>query len=375
MLTVLTEFLHSGCDRNENLALKRKILHTNIGALIAVATILLYATIYFVIGDPSLIRIAYFELSLGPLALLVVWLNRKGWCFVASWMLQLTALVAIVVSIHAGLGTLINIHLYFVVFAIVPIMFFPRARWGSVLILFAANVAIFAYYETHSVTPVASLQALDPGWLQTLKTVVVASILSTMLLLFWLADSVAERSEERIEQMAMTDILTGLPNRRLFELVFRQETTKSLRNKEPLALVMLDIDHFKKVNDTWGHGVGDEVLKHFARVFGDVVRAGSFIARIGGEEFVLLLSNTQLSDAADVAERVRQSVEQSEYRHKEHSLKITVSAGVTTVDLALSVDDAYRRADAALYAAKDGGRNRVAVYGRPSLETVSGAVA
>ncbi|MCF8177579.1 MAG: GGDEF domain-containing protein [Sulfuritalea sp.] len=367
----MTEFLDSGCDRAENLALKRKILHTNIAALVTVVSIVFYSVIYFASGDPALIRIALFELTFVPVALLVAWLNRQGRHFTASWLLQLTAIAAVVVSIHAGLGTLIDIHLYFVVFAVVPVMFFPRKRWGSSLFLFAFNTAIFVFYQSEPVAPLTSLQSLGPFWLQTLSISAAVVIIFTMLFLFWLADSVAETSEKRIEQMAMTDILTGLPNRRLFELVFRQEATKSVRNKEPLALVMLDIDHFKQVNDTWGHGVGDEVLKHFARVFGDVVRAGSFIARTGGEEFVLLLSNTQLSDAMDVAERVRQSIEQSEYRHKGQSLKITVSAGVTEVDPAQSVDDAYRRADAALYTAKNGGRNRIAIYGRPRLEAVA----
>lgn len=375
MRTALTDFLHGGCDRVENLALKRKILHTNIGALIAVATILLYSAIHFSSGDPFLFRLGYIEMSLGLPALLVVWLNRHGWHFFASWLLQITAFTGILVSIHAGLGTAIDIHLYFVVFSVVPIMFFPKARWGSRLALFLINTTAYVYYVMHPVAPVESLLALDPVLLLGLKATAVASILLTLLFLFWLADSVAESSETSIEQMAMTDTLTGLPNRRLFELVFRQEAAKSLRNKEPLALVMLDIDHFKQVNDTWGHGVGDEVLRHFAHVFGDAVRSGSFIARIGGEEFVLLLPNTLLDDAADVAERVRQSVGHREYLHKDQSLKITVSAGVTMVDLALSVDDAYRRADAALYTAKHGGRNRVAVYGRPSLETVASAAA
>lgn len=370
MRAVLTEILNSGCDRAENLALKRKILHTNIAALVTVVSIAFYSVIYFASGDPALIRIALFELSFVPAALLVTWLNRKGRHFTASWLLQLIAIAAVIVSIHTGLGTLIDIHLYFVIFAVVPVMFFPQKRWGSVLFLFVFNTAIFVFYQSEPVAPLPSLQSLSPFWLQTLSISAAVVIIFTMLFLFWLADSVAESSEKRVEQMAMTDILTGLPNRRLFELVFRQEATKSVRNKEPLALVMLDIDHFKQVNDTWGHGVGDEVLKHFAQVFGDVVRAGSFIARIGGEEFVLLLSNTRLSDAQDVAERVRLSVEQSEYQHKGHRLKITVSAGVTMVNPALSVDDAYRRADATLYVAKGSGRNRVAVYGRPALETV-----
>ncbi len=162
---------------------------------------------------------------------------------------------------------------------------------------------------------------------------------------------------------AAHDALTGLFNRRYFERRLREESAHARRHKRPFSLVLLDIDHFKLVNDTYGHEDGDRVLRHLAEVVQLVLREDDVACRYGGEEFVLLLRGTQGAAARVVANRLRATLAskpiplgpKSEPRH------VTFSAGVASADErnAYSVDEIVSRADAALYRAKKSGRNRV----------------
>jgi len=152
-----------------------------------------------------------------------------------------------------------------------------------------------------------------------------------------------------------TDPLTGVANRRQLDKYLSQVLGKST----PLSLVMLDIDHFKKVNDTYSHQVGDEVLQHFARTVQKAIRPGDFLARYGGEEFTLILCSTNIESAAAVAERVRHAIESTTAITSAGQVKITSSQGVAEFRPGDTAKDLRERADAALYRAKENGRNQV----------------
>ncbi|CAN5833563.1 hypothetical protein BH24DEI2_BH24DEI2_02800 [soil metagenome] len=200
---------------------------------------------------------------------------------------------------------------------------------------------------------------------------------------------------ERLQQQSEQDSLTGLYNRRFLERYLRQEFSRSSRYKRVLSVAMLDIDHFKSVNDRFGHGVGDSVLKIMAEVFAQSLRSADVAARFGGEEFVLVLPETSLSDAALVCERVCQRVAAYPWADLHPELQVTVSIGVAdigmtdigmtgvgaagvsatggaptvaapasrSVDATKSDPEEFEhlltRADDKLYEAKRGGRNRV----------------
>jgi diguanylate cyclase (GGDEF)-like protein len=168
-----------------------------------------------------------------------------------------------------------------------------------------------------------------------------------------------ERSDEESSRLATTDPLTGVFNRRTFIELAEQELARSRRARTPLALMMLDLDHFKRVNDTFGHLTGDEVLVAFTRLVKDCVRRGDLVVRYGGEEFCVLLPGTTLSAASALADRIRATCAAQELTAK--SFRVTVSIGLTAyagaIDATLS--DLLARADEALYLAKDEGRNRV----------------
>lgn len=162
----------------------------------------------------------------------------------------------------------------------------------------------------------------------------------------------------RLSQMADTDALTGLSNRDHFTRCFEQARSKGRANAAPMALVMLDIDHFKLINDVHGHLVGDEVLHTAARVISDGAPPGAKIARWGGEEFAVLCPGMPLAHAVDHAERMRMGLSAHAWPQQ---LKVTASLGVAPVSATDKLADAIKRADAALYDAKRSGRDRVCV--------------
>lgn len=166
---------------------------------------------------------------------------------------------------------------------------------------------------------------------------------------------------QEVQSLALIDPLTGLQNRRsLFELG-RIEFSRAHRMDRPFSCMMLDLDHFKQVNDSYGHPVGDQVLQEFAKCCSSSVRAIDLIGRYGGEELVILLPETDLDTALQIAERLRASTEQIPIKVCDHEISFTVSAGVATKDEnTLDLETLIARADQALYVAKFKGRNRVA---------------
>lgn len=166
-----------------------------------------------------------------------------------------------------------------------------------------------------------------------------------------------ERLREELEYLATRDPMTGALNRRAFFVRAEVEWARSSRSQRPLSVIVSDIDFFKKVNDTFGHHVGDLVIKDFAARAGQQLRLPDILARFGGEEFVILLPDTGLKEARQVAERIRQEIE----KQRDKALpKFTVSIGIAMVKTdTVGVEALIADADAALYKAKQGGRNRV----------------
>jgi diguanylate cyclase (GGDEF)-like protein len=169
--------------------------------------------------------------------------------------------------------------------------------------------------------------------------------------------------ELKLERLAATDALTALPNRRYFIEAANLEVERVRRFGTAAAVVMIDLDNFKVVNDTYGHAVGDEVIRSLSRVCKRNLRKIDTLARMGGEEFVIMLPGTDESAARGVAEKLRQMVVKTPIRSGRTELRMTASFGVAEVFVAdKSIDECVARADLALYAAKRSGRNRVANF-------------
>jgi diguanylate cyclase (GGDEF)-like protein/PAS domain S-box-containing protein len=173
-----------------------------------------------------------------------------------------------------------------------------------------------------------------------------------------------EKANEELARLAATDPLTGLVNRRQADILFDREVARARRQKSPTSVIMMDIDYFKSVNDTYGHKVGDAVLVHLADRLRSRMRTSDIVARYGGEEFLLILPDTDLDGAAIVAEQMRKIIQASPFLNGQTEVPITVSCGVAVMphDRDLANDVLVRMADNALYAAKNRGRNRVVTW-------------
>jgi diguanylate cyclase (GGDEF)-like protein len=169
------------------------------------------------------------------------------------------------------------------------------------------------------------------------------------------------KTQRELERSARLDILTGLHNRRWLHEMFPRQLERSAREREPVTLIMADIDHFKQLNDTFGHLAGDEVLRQVARKFIDHLRPGDLCARYGGEEIAVLLPNTDLAAAVTVAERLGAAVAQTSVRLDDSDPlpSVTISIGIAECHMGQDLVALLANADAALYRAKQLGRNRV----------------
>jgi diguanylate cyclase (GGDEF)-like protein len=239
--------------------------------------------------------------------------------------------------------------------------------------LISKNTTIGIYYLENSLTP--SLFTSDKLEILNLLSSQISISLENASLYKQMQEynrtlekKVEERTTEltdaltRIEQLAMTDPLTKLSNRRHiiscieYQIVIKQRTAK------PFCIVICDIDHFKNINDTYGHDCGDAVLLSVASVFKNVLRQQDFVSRWGGEEFLIVLPDTSIDGAQIVAEKLRSKIENTQIQQEDTTLSITMTFGVTVFSEAAGIDGSIIQADQALYFGKNSGRNKVVVF-------------
>jgi diguanylate cyclase (GGDEF)-like protein len=219
--------------------------------------------------------------------------------------------------------------------------------------------------------PVLVMPNLLGGELASEKLVAAGLFLSFMVIILTSVGFLVlqkDRAEAEATKLAVTDPLTGTFNRRTFLELAEKEIARARRSQEPLSLVLFDLDHFKVVNDKHGHLAGDHVLKRFVEVAKMCLRQEDLLVRYGGEEFCLLLPQTNTNEAAAMAERIRGATEYSSFSIKdgkaECRINVTVSGGVVRLgdDVDEDIGSLIARADEAMYAAKEAGRNQIAVF-------------
>jgi diguanylate cyclase (GGDEF)-like protein len=234
------------------------------------------------------------------------------------------------------------------------------SRWPAIFMLFAHG-ALFLLR-----TPLAAMLPWSPSnhllgsvWLTVLSF---EALLFTISIAFILLAMAKERTELRHRTAAMVDPLTGIANRRSFLQDAAQLAKRHTANPRPTAVLLIDLDHFKSINDRFGHALGDRALEIFAESARQSVRASDLVGRLGGEEFAAVLVNTSQDKAVAVAERIRASFAQAALEVDSRPVGATVSIGlVHCQDAVLDVPELLAQADQALYFAKEHGRNRVEV--------------
>jgi diguanylate cyclase (GGDEF)-like protein len=184
--------------------------------------------------------------------------------------------------------------------------------------------------------------------------------IAAMLRIKALTDAL-DAANRRLSELADTDALTGIPNRRRFDVLCQSERERAQRYQRPLSVLMIDIDHFKRVNDTHGHAAGDDVLRAVARGLAETIRQSDHIGRIGGEEFAVIAPEIASSGAVALAERLRRHVEHTSVPGDIGLIKVTISVGIASWDGTGTLDLAalFEESDVSLYQAKHHGRNRV----------------
>jgi len=230
------------------------------------------------------------------------------------------------------------------------------ARFTAIAILFGCSVWTFRLLFLAGVfgtpEPESSTMIMD--------SIAIAHIMATVASTFGLFSIEVRKMESALSRVAFSDALTNLPNRRATQDRFRQEMARASRHHQSFAMLMIDIDHFKRFNDVHGHLAGDAVLKHIASVLESAKRAEDVLGRIGGEEFVLLLMDPSIHEAVVAAERLRHLVEASALNYHGKNLNITISIGVAAYPHdGDEWDSVFAVADQRLYQSKQAGRNCV----------------
>lgn len=271
-------------------------------------------------------------------------------------------LIRIEVLGYAGLCTLLigwdsGVH-YFLLMFIPPLFVSMRARsaWLLVACLWAYYVALnVLMWNIEPLQPISSHALLA---LQAFNLTVVFGMFS-YLSLFYVGT--VTRAQQRLQHMATVDSLTGLFNRGHMIALVEKQLSRHRRNPDDLALMLMDLDHFKQINDQYGHAAGDRVLGAVSRVLQDSMREQDYIGRWGGEEFLAVLPQTDIEQAARSAERLRSAVEALVIESDGARISVTLSIGITQYRSEEALSTAIARADNALYAGKAAGRNRVEI--------------
>lgn len=338
--------------REGRLARKAFWVMTRRVTVMAAAVDASFIPLFLLLGSPLLAWINVATIALYAAAHALLRRHRNGAALVLIW----TEVVG-----HSALGTWLigwnsGFHYYLLMFIPAIVVGRGRRRVTPVLLL-----ALFAFYiGMYELSRRHGAQApLDASGLSIVHAFNVAVVFAMAAYTARYYYGSVLRAERRLEDQAATDPLTGLSNRRRLASLAAERIAQARQAGGPTAVVIADIDHFKRINDTHGHDAGDRVLVHVADLLARNSRAQDLLARWGGEEFLLVMPTSGLDDALAVAERMRHAVARQPAGHGADAIAASVSLGVAELRSGESLEAAIARADRALYASKDAGRNRV----------------
>jgi diguanylate cyclase (GGDEF)-like protein len=235
------------------------------------------------------------------------------------------------------------------------------SRWPAIFMLFAHGSLYLLRTPFGAMLPWSPVgnEVFDSVWMTVLSF---EALLFTISIAFILLAMAKERTEHRHKTMALVDPLTGIANRRAFLQDGEAELKRQAADPRPIAVMLLDLDNFKSINDRFGHAIGDRVLQRFAEVSGNCMRRADLFGRLGGEEFAAVLVDATRERAMAIAEQIRTSFANSTYEIDGRPVVATVSIGIViSYDAVLDISALLAQADHALYRAKDNGRNRIEV--------------
>jgi diguanylate cyclase (GGDEF)-like protein len=326
----------------------RLILHV---LLIATITFTAVATINFTVFTN--VELGLLD-TVGAVLSLVIyaWFRKTGGVVLTSWLITAGFTILVMYFIYMVNGAA-NSFMWAIL--VPPISFFLLGKnWGTVFSTITFGFCTYVAYQLYEKQPIVNYSL---GSFLNIAEVSIALLLMFRFYEGTRSEAYRELSNrnQKIQLLADTDKLTGLFNREKFDQYLTNLIGSDEQSDTSLSLLLLDVDHFKKINDTKGHLEGDRILKGLADVLKSKMRPSDLLARWGGEEFVVVLPDTKLDSAKDFAERLRTHVEQNTIV----GVNVSVSIGITQLTATDNIDALLSRADKALYQAKSNGRNRI----------------
>jgi diguanylate cyclase (GGDEF)-like protein len=310
-----------------------------------------FVPLFWYLEQPTLARFNVLSVLTWVAAALA---NRRGRCTLAMWLIAAeVAAHAVLAVTHLGMESGFQYYLL----PLIPFVMF-NDELGTRTIAVVPVLVLAIYLGLSRLAPPTPLSPEAVALLGYPNMVIPFMALALVSYYFRLASM---RAEQRMEAMALTDPLTGLFNRRHMGDRLREEQARAARGGRPFGVIMADVDHFKRVNDLYGHDAGDRVLVEVARLLSAGLRGHDVAARWGGEEFLLLLPDTDLEGAKTVARRIHEQSGRSLQVVQGVGEPITLTFGVAIFSGGPTVDAAIKAADLALYEGKSSGRNRVVV--------------
>ena len=338
---------------------RRRQYIVNATPLIILVAILFYMALFWSLDSPALMWTVVYELPVVLAGLAWFRWRQQQSRPVSYWSACVVCQLTVLIGIVTGQGTFINTHFYFLAFSLTAPLIVPITHGKRLAVLCLECLAVYVGLEYFQWAPAPEVLQLPANTVKRLELLITVSCSGILFMAFYISESFSEELETRLRTMATTDTLTQLANRRTFQTALARALALAQRNATPMCLAMFDVDFFKRVNDTYGHETGDDVLKHVAQVVQSAARGGDLVARFGGEEFVVLMHDCTVDHALVAAERIRLALQSAPCLAGVHTIAVTASIGIAQWQTGTETKQWLEAADSALYRAKQAGRNRV----------------
>ncbi|MHC1734824.1 MAG: diguanylate cyclase [Erysipelotrichaceae bacterium] len=381
MIQKFIRLMQTGSHKNLSGSQQRAIFMTNFSATGAIASYVGFALLYLLLDKETLFPVILVNIVAILFLLPVLYFNSKRrYTLAAVWMI-LWVSFPVFINLFLYLGYRGGSHIFFILFSLLPILTIQEYRKRLTGLLSGMNLLFFFLTYRHQPTP-ELLSVFSPFMIKSIEVFTMGFVLVTIVLVFFINQRIIDRYEIELTEKRMSlesalvevknfatlDALTGILNRGHMEKRIREELARGNRYGFPISLILFDIDHFKQINDAFGHDIGDVVLKKMVDTVAAKIRETDALGRWGGEEFMLLLPYTDAKNADLVAQKLCRSLGWVDHGD---CGKITASFGVVQWTSNESFADLYKRLDNALYAAKSEGRNRVVTDNlKPSTKQV-----
>lgn len=361
----ILKLLNAGIDSEMRLSQQSRIKVINGSIFLAAANILCYNSSYFFFAPELAFDMTWFSTLCAVIILSAWWLNKSGRITLGTHVLMIFSMLSVFYVSYKYLGPDFGFQRFFLIFAMIPFVLFSSGhRLVSMLYSFV-NLLLYIFLEngTYDFVFTKSYKYYDPDIAGVFAYLNIFIGFATLVIVMWVFDYIISKDEEALvtaletaKYHARYDYLTDVMNRRSMSEIIKKRMESEALKQIPFSVIMLDIDNFKKINDTNGHSVGDDVLTGLCRVVEETLDGQGEVARWGGEEFIIYLNNISLKHAIALAEAVRKRVEASTLIEGQ---VVTISLGVSTRQKEDSFSQLLNRADERMYEAKTSGKNCV----------------